>query len=147
MKHSQISMLKTLSKEFPAQATKANKKPGLGSGTNPQRNAIQYTQQKGCLKKVEYSSKEFKFKGSLIIPAAVEWGKVLWNVFKENTAEELKDENALRKALEAAWPSSFGTRNLHSKAKRVFSLPVVATQSGAVRIRRKTAFNCFELWR
>lgn len=99
--------------------------------------------QKGCLKKVEYSSKEFKFKGSLIIPAAVEWGKVLWNVFKENTAEELKDENALRKALEAAWPSSFGTRNLHSKAKRVFSLPVVATQSGAVRIRRKTAFGDF----
>lgn len=99
--------------------------------------------QKGCLKKVEYSSKEFKFKGSLIIPAAVEWGKVLWNVFKENTAEELKDENVLRKALEAAWPSSFGTRNLHSKAKRVFSLPVVATQSGAVRIRRKTAFGDF----
>ena len=99
--------------------------------------------QKGCLKKVEYSSKEFKFKGSLIIPAAVEWGKVLWNVFKENTAEELKDENVLRKALEAAWPSSCGTRNLHSKAKRVFSLPVVATQSGAVRIRRKTAFGDF----
>lgn len=99
--------------------------------------------QKGCLKKVEYSSKEFKFKGSLIIPTAVEWGKVLWNVFKENTAEELKDENVLRKALEAAWPSSFGTRNLHSKAKRVFSLPVVATQSGAVRIRRKTAFGNF----
>jgi putative CRISPR-associated protein, csx12 family len=49
----------------------------------------------------------------------------------------------LRKALEAAWPSSFGTRNLHSKAKRVFSLPVVATQSGAVRIRRKTAFGDF----
>lgn len=99
--------------------------------------------QKGCLKKVEYSSKEFKLKGSLIIPTAVEWGKVLWNVFKENTAEELKDENVLRKALEAAWPSSFGTRNLHSKAKRVFSLPVVATQSGAVRIRRKTAFGEF----
>ena len=99
--------------------------------------------QKGCLKKVEYSSKEFKFKGSLIIPAAVVWGMVLWNVFKENTAEELKDENVLRKALEAAWPSSFGTRNLHSKAKRVFSLPVVATQSGAVRIRRKTAFGDF----
>lgn len=99
--------------------------------------------QKGCLKKVEYSSKEFKFKGSLIIPTAVEWGKVLWNVFKENTAEELKDENVLRKALEATWPSSFGTRNLHSKAKRVFSLPVVVTQSGAVRIRRKTAFGDF----
>lgn len=49
----------------------------------------------------------------------------------------------MRKALEAAWPSSFGTRNLHSKAKRVFSLPVVATQSGAVRIRRKTAFGDF----
>lgn len=85
--------------------------------------------QKGCLKKVEYSSKEFKFKGSLIIPTAVEWGKVLWNVFKENTAEELKDRKCLEKSIRGCLAlffrnkkSSFESEESIQPARRCYSI-------------------------
>lgn len=86
---------------------------------------------------IKFSSKEFKFSGSLITPVANDWMKILSNVFNNYSKDDLKDETVLAQAVQKEWPSSFGSKNLHSKAKRVFSLPATASQSGAVRIRRK----------
>lgn len=91
----------------------------------------------------DISSKAFKVKGALTLPAYAEWLKV-WKSpeIQNRLGKDLKDLGAFD--LDA-WLQSMHRMNsskcAHTAVKRVASLPIVSKASGGFRIRRKTLDN------
>ena len=75
--------------------------------------------------------------GTLRFPAAEAWERLVQALRQSGIEDGCDDTDRIRRALDSFFAPVHGKSRRHTRVRKVFSLPVMASPSGGVRIRRR----------